>query len=135
MKIHELILLSFKAGAGSSLVGHFCGAGAGVGFFFGLISYPVAELTSTLSRPSHFTIGPSGRIEESTLDLVRSVILPMFLGQIAAWATLTIVGFPLSFVSCLVLTAGSLAWDIFMDSYKDCVRKAFGYGPDVPMSF
>jgi hypothetical protein len=132
MEIRELIFKSFNTALGCSLVGQLWGVDAGVGFCFGLISFPITEVSSTLLRTtSHtYTLTPNGEAQESTLDLIRSVVIPMFLGSLAAWGTLAVAGFPLSFTSCLILTAGDLIWNIFTDAWKDWVRAAYGYGPD-----
>ncbi len=134
MKIDGLITETLGAGFGASLVGHYWGVGGGVGLVFGWISHPIMDQASILlrSRNPRYIMDARGRIQESTLDMIRSVVLPIFLGQIVAWAALAIAGFPLSATSCLVLTAGSIAWNILTDTFADCSRSALGYGPDAP---
>jgi hypothetical protein len=127
MELQGLFFASFQTALGASVAGHFCGVGEGVGFFFGLVSYPIADVSSILLRPASrvYTLTPNGGVHESTLDSIRSIALPVFLGSLAAWGTLAMAGFPLSFTSILILTAGGLIWDIFMNECKDKVKTAY----------
>lgn len=134
MKIDGVLTRTIGAGFGASLVGHYWGVGGGVGWVFGLISHPIMDQASILLRSKNprYNMDARGRIQESTLDMIRSVVLPFFLGQIVAWTALAIAGFPLSVTSCLVLTAGSVAWNTFADTLDYYSRSVLDYGPDAP---
>jgi hypothetical protein len=132
MKMSELIPRTMGAATGGMVVGHLWGTGGDVGFAFCLISYPITELLSYSLRPKYTRIqlDSNGIIHDSTADMIQSVVLPMFLGQLAAWAALVAFGVSLSITSCIVLTAGTMAWNILMDEYESCTRRSLGYGPN-----